>query len=212
MTQTIGQNTDANERASIGQVSSPRLNSVSSQHRLWRTESFRTPRTCQRQLDVYLDARTTSNLWSTCAFYTRGETDTASSDNFSNRNSCRTAEDSVLLSQRCSTFAAPSVKKHVDWVQREKAFNLCFSKGHRPEHCWHDRSCKKNGCQEKHHHLPRAAQPAESTVPVVVVIDQEYTAFMKMACVRVQGPEKAFDFIAYFDEARAITLMETSLA
>ena len=113
---------------------------------------------------------------------------------------------------KCSTFAALSVKECVDWVQREKACNRCFSKGHRPEQCWRERSCKKNGCQEKHHPLLHAAKPAESAVPVGVVCGQEYTVLMKTVCVRVQGPEKAVDCIAYLDEGSAITLMKTSLA
>ena len=105
---------------------------------------------------------------------------------------------------KCSTFAALSVKERVDWVQREKACNRCFSKGHRPEQCWRERSCKKNGCQEKHHPLLHAARPAESAVPVGVVHGQEYTVLMKTACVRVQGPEKAVDCIAYLDEGNFV--------
>ena len=71
---------------------------------------------------------------------------------------------------------------------------------------------EKNGCQEKHHPLLHAAKPAESAVPVGVVRDQEYTVLMKTACVRVQGPEKAVDCVAYLDEGSGITLMKTSLA
>ena len=125
---------------------------------------------------------TAAELWKIQCYYCRGE----------------------HVITKCSTFAALSVKKRVDWVQREKACNRCFSKGHQPEQCWRDQSCKKNDCQEKHHPLLHAAQPAESTIPVGVVRGQEYTVHMKTACVRVQGPEKAVDCIAYLDEGSTV--------
>ena len=59
-----------------------------------------------------------ATVWRMCAFYTRGEADSTSSDIFSTSSRRFSADycrgDNVIT--KCSTFAALSVRERVHWV------------------------------------------------------------------------------------------------